>query len=217
MVIPKNFRRDIERGRPRVQLLVDGSDPLSAARVAATSAKWRRPSRRRPVARCRTRRGWSGTARQCWSICGSASGSTRRCSIATSSSRRWRGCCSPTCVCRQPAAVSSPSARAAPTSKCWRCRPRRWRSCSASWCRSSGSATACSASPRIAAGLFFGCVAAGQLAGAGARHLAVRACLARHRGVRVDAGAHLGAGGVHHRVLHHAVVRAVGLDVSRTS
>jgi drug efflux transport system permease protein len=35
LIIPKNFRRDIERGRPRVQLLVDGSDPLSAARVAA--------------------------------------------------------------------------------------------------------------------------------------------------------------------------------------
>jgi len=35
LVIPKDFRRDIERGRPRVQLLVDGSDPLSAARVAA--------------------------------------------------------------------------------------------------------------------------------------------------------------------------------------
>lgn len=35
LVIPKSFRRDIERGRPRVQLLVDGSDPLSAARVAA--------------------------------------------------------------------------------------------------------------------------------------------------------------------------------------
>jgi ABC-2 type transport system permease protein len=35
LVIPKSFRRDIERGRPRVQLLVDGSDPLSAARIAA--------------------------------------------------------------------------------------------------------------------------------------------------------------------------------------
>jgi ABC-2 type transport system permease protein len=34
LVIPKRLRRDIERGRPRVQLLVDGSDPLSAARVA---------------------------------------------------------------------------------------------------------------------------------------------------------------------------------------
>ena len=35
LIIPQGFRRDIERGRPRVQLLVDGSDPLSAARVAA--------------------------------------------------------------------------------------------------------------------------------------------------------------------------------------
>ncbi len=34
LIVPKSFRRDIERGRPRVQLLVDGSDPLSAARVA---------------------------------------------------------------------------------------------------------------------------------------------------------------------------------------
>jgi ABC-2 type transport system permease protein len=33
LVIPPSFRRDIERGRPRVQLLLDGSDPLSAARV----------------------------------------------------------------------------------------------------------------------------------------------------------------------------------------
>jgi len=35
LVIPKRLRRDIERGRPQVQLLVDGSDPLSAARVAS--------------------------------------------------------------------------------------------------------------------------------------------------------------------------------------
>jgi drug efflux transport system permease protein len=33
LVIPKDFRRDIERGRPQVQVLVDGSDPLQAARV----------------------------------------------------------------------------------------------------------------------------------------------------------------------------------------
>jgi drug efflux transport system permease protein len=33
VVIPQTFRRDIERGRPQVQVLVDGSDPLSAARV----------------------------------------------------------------------------------------------------------------------------------------------------------------------------------------
>jgi ABC-2 type transport system permease protein len=35
LVIPKDLRRDIERGRPEVQLLLDGSDPLSAARVAS--------------------------------------------------------------------------------------------------------------------------------------------------------------------------------------
>lgn len=33
VVIPQSFRREMERGRPRVQLLLDGSDPLSAARV----------------------------------------------------------------------------------------------------------------------------------------------------------------------------------------
>ena len=33
LVIPQSFGRDAERGRPRVQLLLDGSDPLSAARV----------------------------------------------------------------------------------------------------------------------------------------------------------------------------------------
>ncbi|HJQ84586.1 MAG TPA: ABC transporter permease [Candidatus Binatia bacterium] len=34
LVVPRAFRRDVERARPRVQLLVDGSDPLSAARIA---------------------------------------------------------------------------------------------------------------------------------------------------------------------------------------
>jgi ABC-2 type transport system permease protein len=33
LVIPEGFRRDLERGRPRVQLLLDGTDPLTAARV----------------------------------------------------------------------------------------------------------------------------------------------------------------------------------------
>ena len=33
LVIPQTFARDVERGDPRVQLLLDGSDPLSAARV----------------------------------------------------------------------------------------------------------------------------------------------------------------------------------------
>jgi ABC-type multidrug transport system permease subunit len=35
LVVPQDFRRDAERGQPRVQLLLDGSDPLSAARVGA--------------------------------------------------------------------------------------------------------------------------------------------------------------------------------------
>jgi ABC-2 type transport system permease protein len=34
LVIPKDFRREIANGRPSVQLLLDGSDPLTAARVA---------------------------------------------------------------------------------------------------------------------------------------------------------------------------------------
>jgi ABC-2 type transport system permease protein len=33
LVIPADFRRDIERGRPEVQLLVDGSDPVTGARI----------------------------------------------------------------------------------------------------------------------------------------------------------------------------------------
>jgi len=35
LVVPSTLRRDHERGHSQVQLLVDGSDPLSAARVAA--------------------------------------------------------------------------------------------------------------------------------------------------------------------------------------
>jgi ABC-2 type transport system permease protein len=45
LVIPSSFRADVERGDPRVQLFIDGSDPLSAARVAAyigqTAARFR--------------------------------------------------------------------------------------------------------------------------------------------------------------------------------
>jgi len=33
VVIPKDFRRDVERGHPQLQVLLDGSDPLQAARV----------------------------------------------------------------------------------------------------------------------------------------------------------------------------------------
>lgn len=35
LVIPSDFGRDIERGRPQVQVLVDGSDPMSSARIGA--------------------------------------------------------------------------------------------------------------------------------------------------------------------------------------
>lgn len=35
LVVPQDFRRDMERGRPEVQLLVDGSDPVTAARLLA--------------------------------------------------------------------------------------------------------------------------------------------------------------------------------------
>jgi ABC-2 type transport system permease protein len=33
VVVPVDFRRDIERGRPQVQVLLDGTDPITAARV----------------------------------------------------------------------------------------------------------------------------------------------------------------------------------------
>jgi ABC-2 type transport system permease protein len=33
LVVPRDFRRDAARGRPRVQLLLDGSDPITAARI----------------------------------------------------------------------------------------------------------------------------------------------------------------------------------------
>src|SRR5206468_1408198 len=39
LVVPEDFGRDVERGRPRVQLLLDGSDPLSAARIGAYVAE----------------------------------------------------------------------------------------------------------------------------------------------------------------------------------
>ena len=39
LVIPDDFRRDAERGRSRVQLLLDGADPLTAARVGAYVAQ----------------------------------------------------------------------------------------------------------------------------------------------------------------------------------
>ena len=38
-MIPETLARDVERGQPRVQLLLDGSDPLSAARVGGYIAQ----------------------------------------------------------------------------------------------------------------------------------------------------------------------------------
>lgn len=34
LAVPRGFRRDVERGRPQVELLLDGSDPLTAARIS---------------------------------------------------------------------------------------------------------------------------------------------------------------------------------------
>jgi ABC-2 type transport system permease protein len=39
LVIPRDFARDAGRGRPQVQLLLDGSDPLSSARIGAYVAR----------------------------------------------------------------------------------------------------------------------------------------------------------------------------------
>jgi ABC-2 type transport system permease protein len=39
LVIPASFGRDVERGRPSVQLLLDGTDPLTAARVGGIVAE----------------------------------------------------------------------------------------------------------------------------------------------------------------------------------
>jgi ABC-2 type transport system permease protein len=35
IVIPSGFRRDLERGQPQIQLLLDGGDPLSASRIGS--------------------------------------------------------------------------------------------------------------------------------------------------------------------------------------
>lgn len=35
LVVPPDFRRDMERDRPRVQLMLDGTDPITAARVGS--------------------------------------------------------------------------------------------------------------------------------------------------------------------------------------
>jgi ABC-2 type transport system permease protein len=39
VIMPQSFRRDVERGRPQAQILLDGSDPLAAARIGAYVAQ----------------------------------------------------------------------------------------------------------------------------------------------------------------------------------
>jgi len=39
LVIPEDFRRDAERGRARVQIVLDGADPLTSARIGAFVAQ----------------------------------------------------------------------------------------------------------------------------------------------------------------------------------
>jgi len=54
LVIPRDFQREALRGEPQVQLLLDGADPLIAARVGATIGQVARgfePVRREPRAR----------------------------------------------------------------------------------------------------------------------------------------------------------------------
>ncbi len=47
LVIPRDFPRELGRGRPQVQLLLDGSDPLTSARIGAyvgrVAAAWTSP------------------------------------------------------------------------------------------------------------------------------------------------------------------------------
>ena len=47
LVIPRDFRRDFVRGRPQVQLLLDGTDPITAARLLGGQLphSGRRPAR----------------------------------------------------------------------------------------------------------------------------------------------------------------------------
>lgn len=51
VVVPADFRRDALRGRPEVQVLTDGTDPLTAARVAGYIAQVAQAFQTGPVAR----------------------------------------------------------------------------------------------------------------------------------------------------------------------
>jgi ABC-2 type transport system permease protein len=49
VVVPSSFRRDLERGRPQIQLLLDGADPLSSARIGSYIAQVAARFRLRPL------------------------------------------------------------------------------------------------------------------------------------------------------------------------
>ena len=115
------------------------------------------PRRRARAAGRRRRR------RERRSTCAGASGSTRRCAIATSSSPRSPACCSRTCASRSRASGWSASARAAPTSRRSRCRRAARDRARQARCRTWWSATACSRSRSSAPGLGFGVWPRGSL------------------------------------------------------
>ena len=179
---PDDFRRDVERGRPRVQLLLDGSDPLTAARVGGYVGAGRgAPSSPRAAgvaarARARTRRRGRIDVRQRFWF----NPTLRDREFFLAGARRH--------AAHQPlplgdaASASSASARAAPTSRCWRCRRRRSRSCSASSLplrrRQLRRARLRASSPP---GSCFGIWPRGSWLALLRRHPALRARLARHR------------------------------------
>ena len=212
LVIPRDFRRDLERGRPQVQLLLDGTDPLSAARVSgyvsqvaprfdagpAPPARDTDPARRASGPIDVRQRFWFNPTLADRDFF--LADPRRHAAHQPLPERRLRS-------------ASSASARAAPSSRCCPCRPRRSRSCSASCCRWWRWATACSGSPSLGSGVLFGLWPQGSWLGLAIVTLPVHARVPRHRRLRLDAGAELGAGGVHLGLLHHAVVRALGRDV----
>jgi len=91
LVIPPELRREVRAGVPEVQLLLDGADPLTAARVAGIVRQAAAQLGTRSIESARVdtapslRAGGTVDLRP-------ASGSTRRSGTGTSFSRRWPGC-----------------------------------------------------------------------------------------------------------------------------
>jgi hypothetical protein len=95
LVIPDDFRRAIGVGRPTVQLLLDGTDPLTAARIGGYITQIAARFRADDVPDDRAHRpgGSSGPGRAPRSSYARNSATTRRCAISISTCRRWRGSC----------------------------------------------------------------------------------------------------------------------------